>query len=335
MKKKNRKFATWIRAFALLLIIIIISGCAKKETETKEVTEEEKMKMLAVGKEVTMSLFERNKEVPYDAEYWKKDSLSYGVDTDKIAEKYHPEDIEIPDSKGYKIPGSYFVIDGNKDRDTAILLHGQSADRATMYDVAEVFLERGINVLAIDQRNSGKSVYPYITFGYLEKDDLRVTVNFVKHTAPDKKIILSGQSMGAATIGLYLGTEHSANNVDYAIMDSSYDNMSSMLKFGLEEKNSDIPFDYVAESVNKYMNSEFGFTMNDVDIVKSMKNNQVKTLIIQGSEDSLCLPYMGKDIYDAIPTTNKQFWEVPYKHVESIKKDKVKYIETIEKFIEF
>lgn len=318
-----------IRLLVLSLIIVFISGCVKKET-----MEEEKMQMMAVGKEVTMSLFERNKDVPYDAEYWKKDDLSHGVDTDAIAEKYNPENIEIPSSTEYKIPASYFVIDENKDRDTAILLHGQSANRTTMYDVAEVFLEKGINVLAIDQRNSGESTYPYITFGYLEKDDLKAAVDFVKNTAPTKKIILLGQSMGAATIGLYLGTEHSADNVDYAIMDSSYDNMSSMLKYGLEEKESDIPFTYVADSVNQYMGKEFGFTMNDVDIVKAMRTNQVKTLVIQGTKDSLCLPYMGKAIYDAIPTTDKQFWEVPYEHVKSIKKDKARYIETIEKFIE-
>lgn len=45
-----------------------------------------------------------------------------------------------------------------------------------------------MNVLAIDQRDSGLSEFLYITFGYLEKDDLGYCVDYIETMARDKKI---------------------------------------------------------------------------------------------------------------------------------------------------
>lgn len=240
-----------------------------------------------------------------------------GIDVVQFEKDYKAQRFFIEGEEGYQIPVSLFAINGAEDNDTVILLHGQTGDRTTTYEVAAYFLRNGFNVLAVDQRDSGLSQFPYITFGYLESHDLQACVDYIRQIAPGKKIGVHGQSMGAATIGIYLGSKHANAYLDFAIMDSSYDNMSSMLKWGLEQRQVEAPLEFVEGCCSRYMASHYGFELEDVDIVKSMEHNFVPTLVIQGLKDELCLPYMGSAIYEAIPdeNTKSELWEINCEHV--------------------
>lgn len=258
-----------------------------------------------------------------------------GIDVIQYEKDYHAERLFIEGEDGYQIPVSLFALNGNKNQDTVILLHGETGDRTTTYEAAEVFLKNGWNVLAVDQRNSGLSEFPYITFGYLESRDLQSCVDYLEDVAPEKRIGAHGQSMGAATIGMYVGTEHAREHLDFAIMDSSYDNMTSMLKWGLEERGIDAPLPFVADCCSKYMKKHYGFTLEDVDIVKSMETNYVPTLVIQGTQDWLVLPYMGPEIYHAIPreNTKSMLWEIDCSHVEGVHVMPEEYEEKVLEFM--
>lgn len=243
-----------------------------------------------------------------------------GIDVIQYEKDYGAQRFFIEGEDGYQVPVSLFALDENRNRNTVILLHGETGDRTTTYEAAEVFLKNGWNVLAMDQRNSGLSDFSYITFGYLESRDLQACVDYLETIAPGKLIGAHGQSMGAATIGMYLGTKHAAEHLDFAIIDSSYDNMTSMLKWGLDNRGIDAPLPFVASCCSRYMKKHFGFTLEDVDIVKSMETNAVPTLVIQGTQDSLVLPYMGPAIYQAIPKSNSksELWEIDCGHVEGV-----------------
>lgn len=246
--------------------------------------------------------------------------LDLGIDVIAYEKEYDAKRFFIEGEDGYKVPVSLFALDNETNNNTVVLLHGETGDRTTTYEAAEVFLKNGWNVLAMDQRNSGLSDFPYITFGYLESRDLAACVDYLEKLAPDKLIGAHGQSMGAATIGMYVGTDHAAKHLDFAIMDSSYDNMTSMLKWGLDNRDITAPLPFVASCCSKYMKNHYGFTLEDVDIVKSMETNRVPTLIIQGTKDYLVLPYMGPSIYNAIPksNTNSELWEIDCDHVEGV-----------------
>lgn len=263
--------------------------------------------------------------------------LVLGIDVIQYEQDYKAQRFFIEGKDGYQIPVSLFALDGDTNRHTVILLHGETGDRTTTYEVAEIFLKNGWNVLAVDQRNSGLSDFPYITFGYLESQDLRACVDYIEKITSGKMIGAHGQSMGAATIGMYLGTAHAAKHLDFAIMDSSYDNMTSMLKWGLDNRKIEAPLDFVATCCSQYMKRHYDFTLEEVDIVKSMESNVVPTLIIQGTKDSLVLPYMGPQIYKAIPSSNtkSELWEINCGHVEGVhvmpEVYKAKVLEFIEK----
>lgn len=288
----------------------------------------------SIGKDCAESMLYANKGI--DTIQNSIDTMAMrGFDIEKFESERTPDKILIPTDDGYQIPASLFKYSGDINNDTVILLHGQSGDRSSTYDAAEFFLSSGFNVLAIDQRGSGQSEFEYITFGYLEKNDLLSCVDYIRRSAPLKRIGCYGQSMGAATIGLYLGTAHSQENIDFAIMDSSYDNMTSMLLAGLEAVGQDIPVNIVSEWCNGYLLKNYGFRLQDVNIVDAMKANIVPTLIIQGIRDELCTPDMGKRIFDALPPENlhSELWMIDSPHVRGIVEEYDNYRNMLSKFI--
>jgi dipeptidyl aminopeptidase/acylaminoacyl peptidase len=81
-----------------------------------------------------------------------------------------------------------------------ILFHGYASEKTSTLNEAAAFLEMGCSVLLVDFRGSGDSSGNGTTVGYLEADDVAAAVRYARgHLAPTK-LILYGQSMGAAAV---------------------------------------------------------------------------------------------------------------------------------------
>ena len=99
------------------------------------------------------------------------------------------------------------------------------------------YYEHGYNVLLPDDRASGKSEGNHIGMSYLDKDDMKLWINWILNEDPDAKIIVHGVSMGGAT-SMMLSEDNPEQVVCY-IEDcgytSVYDIFSSELdkRFGL------------------------------------------------------------------------------------------------------
>ncbi len=104
--------------------------------------------------------------------FWEK----YGMDYDSFCNTYTIERLEITSTfDGHTIPADYIYAlgaEGNKNHQTVILVHGLGGNRFSNYPLAEMFLQKGYNVLTYDQRSSNENTAPYTTFGYWEKYDL-------------------------------------------------------------------------------------------------------------------------------------------------------------------
>lgn len=99
------------------------------------------------------------------------------------------------------------------------------------------YYEHGYNILLPDDRASGKSEWNHIGMSYLDKDDMKLWINWILNEDPDAKIIVHGVSMGGAT-SIMLSEDNPEQVVCY-IEDcgytSVYDIFSSELdkRFGL------------------------------------------------------------------------------------------------------
>ena len=116
------------------------------------------------------------------------------------------EDFEIKSFDGLTLRGKYYECD--PDAPVELLFHGYrgNAERDMSGGIARCFA-LGRNALIIDHRASGFSQGHVITFGIKEYRDCLSWVDFaVNHFGADKKLSLTGISMGASTVMIAAGT---------------------------------------------------------------------------------------------------------------------------------
>ncbi|MBO5725748.1 MAG: hypothetical protein J6S00_01645, partial [Clostridia bacterium] len=115
------------------------------------------------------------------------------------------EEFSITSFDGLKLYGKYYEC--QKGAPIELMFHGYrgSAQRDLSGGVQRCFT-LGRNALIVDQRCSGKSDGTVITFGVNEHKDCLSWVDFmVNHFGRDVKIIITGISMGAATVLMAAG----------------------------------------------------------------------------------------------------------------------------------
>ena len=110
------------------------------------------------------------------------------------------KDVTVTSFDGLRLCGKYY--EQKKGAPIEILFHGYrgSAERDLCGGVYRCFA-LGRNALIVDQRASGNSEGHVITFGNKESRDCQTWANFVvEQIDKDARIILTGISMGAATV---------------------------------------------------------------------------------------------------------------------------------------
>jgi alpha-beta hydrolase superfamily lysophospholipase len=83
---------------------------------------------------------------------------------------------------------------------TVIMFHGYAGNKGDLLDDAVVLHEMGFDLVLVDFRGCGESDGDHTTIGVEEALDVVGTMNAVKSSRPGKKLVLLGQSMGAAAI---------------------------------------------------------------------------------------------------------------------------------------
>lgn len=234
---------------------------------------------------------------------------AYYIDYEKFKSDYKIEKIELKSSLDeHIIPGDYMYSKNNKDKnkDTVILVHGLGGNRLNTYPIAEIFLNQGYNVVAYDQRSSGENTAKYTTFGYLESEDLKDYINYVKEENKDNKLVVWGSSFGGATVGIALGDEKVNEVVDNVILDCPVSNMEYMIKVQLEIMNIGIPTNYLLYTGNMVNKMKLGFGYSDADVTRYTSKTTVPILIFNSKIDEVTPYFMGEDIYNSIPHNNKK-----------------------------
>lgn len=248
-------------------------------------------------------------------EKWGYDTKEY--DKAVFESTYHGTEFTVSAEDGVTVYGTCYSLDESVENDLVILIHGAGGDRISVEPLAKMYLDNGYQVIAYDQRDSGKSEEEIVTFGYLEKLDLEAVVDYAR-TRTSGEIILHGQSMGASTAALYAATEHGNENVDAVILDSPYSSMEALFLEVWHEMDisESIPDPYMIWCTNWYLSWKYGFDFKDADIVKESADNKVKTLVIESAKDTLATPEQVEQIYAAIGASKKQLWIVDAKHIE-------------------
>ncbi|MBR4734022.1 MAG: alpha/beta fold hydrolase [Lachnospiraceae bacterium] len=262
---------------------------------------------------------------------------SWKYDIAKVEELCQGEEISAAASDGNEVPATYF---DNGSEKLVILVHGAGGDRYHVYPLAEQYLKQGYDVIALDQRGSGKNPDDRVTFGIKESLDVRALVAYARETIGSKKVIVHGLSMGGQTTAIYAAgvTPGEQNAADLVICDSPVPGMEYMVRSSIggdsEEEMHTPMVDYVMGSGKAYLKIACGIDVDDGDTIRQAEKIQVPTLIIVSRKDTVCLPEKVEEVYEHVGTSDKTVAYVDSKHVEGMVDDPEGYMEIVTDFLQ-
>lgn len=227
-----------------------------------------------------------------------------------------------------KLGGSYILGD-NKNL-WVILIHGYTAINKTMFTIADEYYKRGFSILAPNLRGHGNSAGIFTTYGIKEKEDIKEWIRWIKTDYPGAKIILQGESLGAATAMFLIG--ENPKDVIACIEDCGYTSYYEMYDHQVHNK---IKFltKPVALVANLFIKPIIGADLFKSNI-DSMKKTKIPVMFINGGEDKLVPVEMCQKLYQAHPGKKDLHIAKGASHAESKLYDADIYYRKIFHFLE-
>ena len=188
----------------------------------------------------------------------------------------------------------------------------------------------GRNALLVDQRASGDSDGNVITFGIHEHKDCLSWVDFmVQHFGPDVQIILTGISMGAATVVMASGEELPPNVIG-VLADCGYTSPKAIICKVIKEMGLPVKLAYPFVKLGARL---FGrFDLEKTSAVEAVKRAKVPVIFFHGEDDDFVPCDMSREIFDACPT-RKHLQMVPGAgHGLAFPKDQETYLKVLKEF---
>ena len=225
----------------------------------------------------------------------------------KEAAAMQPKEVSITSFDGITLYGKYYEY--SKDAPIELMFHGYrgSAERDLCGGVQRCFT-LGRSCLIVDQRTAGKSGGRVITFGVKESRDCLKWIDYIiENINRDAKIIITGISMGAATVTIAAG-EKLPPNVIAALADCGYTSAKDIIKKVVRQLH--LPADIIYPFIKLGARIYGGFDLEKYSPIEAMKNCTVPIIFIHGTTDDY-VPYeMSVKNFDACTHSIKKMVSV-------------------------
>ncbi len=250
--------------------------------------------------------------------------------------KLSKEDVIINSLYGYKLSGTY-ILNPIKTQNTVVIVHGIRGSRWESLKYADIYLDRGFNVVVYDSRFSGESGGSNISFGFYEKYDLDQFIKWVHNKNPNGMIGVHGESMGGATALLHSKLNEKSKLVKFYVSDCAYSNLGNLLTFRLKEDYG-IKNKFISSVIVTYTNIiaylRSGFTFSQVSPINSINSVQTPIMFVHGDSDNFIPFSMSNDMYYIKPG-KKAIYIAPYSgHAQSYLYNKKDYTKKIYDFLD-
>jgi fermentation-respiration switch protein FrsA (DUF1100 family) len=189
--------------------------------------------------------------------------------------------VSIESYDGLKLSARYLE---REDSDVCVvMMHGyRSAPEIDFSMAAKSYYINGYSVLLPYQRAHGISEGKYITYGVRESRDCKDWVEYAVNTLGKKRIILSGMSMGTATVLLAAGLGLPENVVGITA-DCGFTCPAEII--GRVMEGMHVPSRIVLPILNLLFKHVAGFDAYAHNTVDAMKENKIPVLFIHGEND--------------------------------------------------
>ena len=215
----------------------------------------------------------------------------------RIMEKSECQWVNIRSFDGLKLKARYYHH-GN-DAPLMILFHGYRS--MALRDCSGGFIlagKLGMNVLVPDQRAHGKSEGRTITFGIKERFDVLSWIHFCNAKFGRQNIILSGLSMGAATVLMAAG-EELPENVVGIIADSGFSSPKDIICKVCSDRKlpCKLCYPFIAFGARLFGN----LSLKDCTAEDAISRTDLPVLLLHGEEDHYVPAEMSQRIFAARP----------------------------------
>lgn len=217
-------------------------------------------------------------------------------------------DVSVTSFDGLRLCGKYYEY--KKGAPIEILFHGYkgTAERDLCGGVYRCFA-LGHNALIVDHRGHGESEGRVITFGVRESRDCLTWIDFVLHRIdPNARIILTGISMGAATVMIASAMELPSNVVGI-LSDCGYTSAREIIKKVMRDMRlpANLLYPFARFSARVFG----GFDPDALSPIQSMKDCRLPVIFFHGDADGFVPCSMGKENFAACASQKKRMVIIP------------------------
>ena len=241
------------------------------------------------------------------------------------------EDIEIKSYDGLTLRGTYYEY--APDATVELLFHGYrgNAERDLCGGIERCFA-LGRSAIIIDQRAGGKSDGHVITFGIRERYDCLSWIDYAtKRFGKDRKIVIGGVSMGAATVMLAAG-ENLPENVVCVMADCGYTSAKDIIQKVV--KDLKLPLFPIYPLIRLGGRLYGGFDVEETSPMEAVQKARVPIVFIHGDTDSF-VPYdMSVKLHEACVSQKKMVTIKGAGHGLAFPVDRAGYVQSLRDFEE-
>jgi uncharacterized protein len=259
-------------------------------------------------------------------QYFEKQGLYSKEEFDKLPK----EELEIDTFDKLKLRG-IFIEKFKESKRVVIIVHGYRVCFSSSLIFMNMFFRQKFNVLLVDQRAHGRSDGIYATYGYYEKKDLDLWVNFLRQKIGEDAVIgLHGQSMGGGTVLEYAEINKYAK---FIIADCPYSDGKKLIKH-VFNKLSHLPMYPFVLFMNFRLKRKAKFSIEDISPMKAISDKSIPVMFIHGSMDELVPSYMSEEMYKAKKGLKRLLIVEGAKHGNAYETNKELYEKEVEIFLE-
>ncbi len=210
--------------------------------------------------------------------------------------KNHAQDLYIQSFDGHKLHATW--VPAANSRGTVLLVHGYHSGIYTDHGlVMKMYHDLGMNLLMPDHRGHGRSGGKFTTFGVKESRDMLSWINYHNQNLGRHPMLLSGLSMGAATV-MYLADENLPDNVKYCIADCGFTSPKEIISKVFSDV-MHIPAWPFLWATNLFAMVFAGFRLEQKNSIRTLQKNKLPFLFVHGLADDFVPCDMTRRSYNA------------------------------------
>ncbi len=191
-----------------------------------------------------------------------------------------------------------------------LMFHGYkgNAERDLSGGVERCF-RLGHSALLIDHRGSGYSDGNLLTFGILERRDCRAWIDFaVREFGEDARLILTGISMGAATVMMAAGSPLPPQ-VKYVLADCGYTSPREIISKVMREMKLPPSLLYPCATLGAKLFG--GFDLNEYSPMEAMATCRIPIVFAHGDGAGFVPCAMSRRLFEACASEKKKLVVIP------------------------